>query len=68
MENTSLKNVSPAAIEAAVAKALQELTGWEKCTVNLEGLEFKPSALSGHELVRMGLDVRFSCELKSTPF
>lgn len=55
----SLKNVSTAEIEAAIAQALATLTGWETCTVRIDTVDFVGSPYSGGEAVDIKLRARF---------
>lgn len=50
MTNPSVKNVSPADLEAALARTLQQLTGFESCTVTVQALEFDDRAASGERI------------------
>ena len=53
MDDPSVKNVSTAQIEAALAQALQQLTGWEKCTVAVHGLDFERVSVGERVALRL---------------
>ena len=57
MDDPSVKNVSTAQIEAALAQALQQLTGWDECTVTVHGLEFEKAFVG--ERVALQLSASF---------
>lgn len=61
MANTSIKNVTTEAVEAAIAQALATLTGWDSCSVEIQKMEFvNPMQLSTGESVSITLKARFS--------
>lgn len=59
MAQPSLKNVSTAEIEAAIAQALAALTGWETCTVRINTVDFEKK-FDTSEDVSLKLGIAFS--------
>ena len=50
MTNPSVKNVSLTDLEAAFALALQQLTGFDDCTVTVQAMEFNDRVTSGERV------------------
>ena len=47
MTTLSIKKSSTADVEAAIAQALQQLTGWDRCTVTVQAVEFDDRVVQG---------------------
>lgn len=60
MTNPSVKNVSTADLEAAIAQALAGLTGWETCTVRIGTAKFSGERYVGGETVELTLEAVFA--------
>lgn len=57
MTEPSIKKVSAADIEGAIAQSLKQLTGWETCTVNLRQVQFENAPMGPQETLTMTLRV-----------
>jgi hypothetical protein len=55
MNKPSIKKVSTAEIEAAIAKALAGITGWDECIVSVQNAEFAPETFTTQEVVTLTL-------------
>jgi len=64
----SLKNVSIAQLQDAIAKALGDLTGHENCSVRIDAVEFPPvDSFTLSNLVREKSTLRLEVEVKNKP-
>lgn len=68
MDKSTIKNVSLKDVEAAIAKTLTSISGWEESSVSISSTEFEPPSFRNEEKFSMKLSVVLHPATDPDPF